>query len=114
MASPEVAEQTHFFIRNWVFDNVSAVVAAKLRIQYGGSVKGSNAADLISQPNIDGFLVGGAALKPEFADIVTAANQIAVSQAVQAREQIVNKVAQRAKPILRQVDARATAHGKQR
>jgi triosephosphate isomerase len=46
-----------------------------VRIQYGGSVKGSNAAELLAQPDIDGALVGGAALDPEdFARIVQGAN----------------------------------------
>jgi triosephosphate isomerase len=45
-------------------------VAQSLRIIYGGSVKGSNCASLISRPNIDGFLVGGASLLPEFVDII--------------------------------------------
>jgi triosephosphate isomerase len=41
-----------------------------MRIQYGGSVNAKNAKDLISQPNIDGFLVGGASLKPDFLGII--------------------------------------------
>ncbi len=47
-------------------------VAENLRIIYGGSVKASNAKDLGSLPDVDGFLVGGASLKPEFVDIVKA------------------------------------------
>ncbi|CAM9244546.1 unnamed protein product [Hapterophycus canaliculatus] len=43
-----------------------------LRIIYGGSVKGANAGELASCPDIDGFLVGGASLKPEFVDIIKA------------------------------------------
>ncbi|CAN0042116.1 unnamed protein product, partial [Choristocarpus tenellus] len=43
-----------------------------LRIIYGGSVKGANAATLADCPDIDGFLVGGASLKPEFVDIINA------------------------------------------
>lgn len=54
--------------------NVSKEVAQSVRIQYGGSVKGANAADLIAKPDIDGFLVGGASLKPDFMKIVGAAN----------------------------------------
>jgi triosephosphate isomerase len=47
-----------------------------VRIQYGGSVKPSNAAELLSQPNIDGALVGGASLKAEdFLGIVAGAHQ---------------------------------------
>jgi len=46
-------------------------VARRVRIQYGGSVKGSNARELMSQPDVDGALVGGAALDDRgFADIV--------------------------------------------
>ena len=73
-ASPEIAQETHTFIRSWMKDNVSADVASSTRIQYGGSVSAKNAADLIIQPDIDGFLVGGASLKPDFLDIVKAAN----------------------------------------
>jgi triosephosphate isomerase len=45
-------------------------VARNVRIIYGGSVKASNAAQLLNCPNIDGFLVGGASLLPEFVDII--------------------------------------------
>ena len=47
-------------------------VADGIRIQYGGSANAKNAPDLPAYPDIDGFLVGGASLKPEFADIVAA------------------------------------------
>lgn len=73
-ATPEMAEETHKFIRGWVAANTSEEIAQNLRILYGGSVTGKNAADLIKKENIDGFLVGGASLKEEFADIVKAAN----------------------------------------
>ncbi|KAL0207051.1 hypothetical protein P9112_012762 [Eukaryota sp. TZLM1-RC] len=63
------AQATHDFIRNMLKEEVSAEVAEKMRIIYGGSVKAANCADLYSQPDIDGFLVGGASLKPEFVDI---------------------------------------------
>ena len=47
-----------------------------IRIQYGGSMNAGNVADLMAQPEIDGGLIGGAALKPEqFVDIINAANQ---------------------------------------
>jgi len=52
--------------------NVSENAAAGIRIIYGGSVNDQNAAELISQPDIDGFLVGGASLKPAFSSIVGA------------------------------------------
>jgi triosephosphate isomerase len=70
VATPEQAEDTHKDIRKWLYDNVSPEVANYVRILYGGSVKGSNCVDLICCPNIDGFLVGGASLLPEFVDII--------------------------------------------
>lgn len=70
VATPEQAEETHAQIRDWIKDHVSAEVAAEIRIIYGGSVKGSNAISLLAGPNIDGFLVGGASLLPEFVDII--------------------------------------------
>ena len=73
-ATPEMAEETHKFIRSWVAANASEEIAQNLRIQYGGSVTGKNAGDLIKKENIDGFLVGGASLKEEFADIINAAD----------------------------------------
>lgn len=54
---------------------VSAKVAGATRILYGGSVTEKNAGDLIKRPDIDGFLVGGASLKPAFAEIVDACNK---------------------------------------
>mmetsp|Transcript_241 Transcript_241/g.433 ORF Transcript_241/g.433 Transcript_241/m.433 type:complete len:258 (-) Transcript_241:109-882(-) len=70
VATPAQAEETHVGIREWLAQNVSPTVAACTRILYGGSVKASNCRELIACPNIDGFLVGGASLKPEFADII--------------------------------------------
>ncbi|KAM3132688.1 hypothetical protein pb186bvf_015233 [Paramecium bursaria] len=74
-ASPEQAQEVHAFIRGWVTKTLNADVASKIRIIYGGSVTEKNAADLIKKPDLDGFLVGGASLKPAFTDIVNAANQ---------------------------------------
>jgi triosephosphate isomerase len=71
-ASPEQAQETHKAIRDWIAKEVSPSVAAGIRIQYGGSANAKNAPDLSAQPDIDGFLVGGASLKPEFAEIVSA------------------------------------------
>lgn len=72
-ASPEQAQETQAFVRSVLSDIFGAEVAAATRIQYGGSVKPANAAELFAQPDIDGFLVGGAALDPtSFADIVKA------------------------------------------
>jgi triosephosphate isomerase (TIM) len=70
VATPEQAEETHANIREWISAHVSPEVAAEVRIIYGGSVKGSNAVALLKGPNIDGFLVGGASLLPEFVDII--------------------------------------------
>nr|AFK41708.1 unknown [Medicago truncatula] len=71
VASPEQAQEVHLALRDWLKNNVSAEVASKTRIIYGGSVNGGNSADLAKKEDIDGFLVGGASLKgPEFATIV--------------------------------------------
>merc|ERR1711939_782725 len=61
-ATPEMAQETHLVIREWVKETVGSDIAAALRIQYGGSVKGSTAFELAKQPDIDGFLVGSASL----------------------------------------------------
>merc|ERR1711934_804980 len=74
-ASPEQAQATHAAIRGWIAENVSADCAAKIRIQYGGSANAKNAPELSACPDIDGFLVGGASLKPEFAEIVKAISE---------------------------------------
>ncbi|KAM1760713.1 hypothetical protein EV1_003413 [Malus domestica] len=71
VASPEQAQEVHVAVRDWLKQNVSAEVASKTRIIYGGSVNGGNSAELAKKEDIDGFLVGGASLKgPEFATIV--------------------------------------------
>lgn len=70
VATPAQAEETHAQIRAWIAEHVSHAVAADVRILYGGSVKANNCQTLISCANIDGFLVGGASLLPEFADIM--------------------------------------------
>ncbi|KAA1261217.1 Triosephosphate isomerase [Rubripirellula obstinata] len=64
-ASPEQAEEVHAFLRKLLGEIFSADVADQIVIQYGGSVKPGNAKELLGQPNIDGALVGGAALKAE-------------------------------------------------
>jgi triosephosphate isomerase len=69
-ASPEQAQETHAAIRAWIASEVSPEAAAGIRIQYGGSANAKNAPELSACPDIDGFLVGGASLKPEFADMV--------------------------------------------
>ena len=73
-ATPSQAQDMHANIRGHLRENYPSFVADQLRIQYGGSVKPHNAAELLSQPDIDGALVGGASLKPEsFAAIIRAA-----------------------------------------
>jgi len=69
-ATPEMAQETHASIRQWVEDNVSPAVAKAVRIQYGGSMKGANAKELLSQPDIDGGLIGGASLKADFFNVI--------------------------------------------
>jgi triosephosphate isomerase len=71
-ATPQQAQEVHAALRKWFTENVSAAVSASVRIQYGGSVTAANCKELASQPDIDGFLVGGASLKPEFIQIVNA------------------------------------------
>ena len=63
-ASPEQAQSVHAFIRD-KFASQDDIIAGQLRILYGGSVNGSNAADLFAREDIDGGLVGGASLKVE-------------------------------------------------
>jgi triosephosphate isomerase (TIM) len=72
-ATSEQAQEVHAFIRGIVKDMVGAEAADAVRIQYGGSMKPGNAAELLAQPDIDGGLIGGAALDaPSFTDIVKA------------------------------------------
>ena len=71
-ATPEQAQDVHAFIRGLLAQLYDAPLAAKVRIQYGGSVKADNTRDLMSRPDIDGALVGGAALKADgFTTIIT-------------------------------------------
>lgn len=69
-ASPEEAQEVHQKLREWLKTNLSDDIASETRIIYGGSVTDLNAKYLISQSDIDGFLVGGASLKPAFSTIV--------------------------------------------
>ncbi|KAL0277595.1 UNVERIFIED_CONTAM: hypothetical protein PYX00_004828 [Menopon gallinae] len=71
-ATPQQAQEVHFALRKWLKDNVSEKVANETRIIYGGSVTAANCKELAKEKDIDGFLVGGASLKPEFVDIVNA------------------------------------------
>ena len=63
-ATPEQAQSVHAFIRDKI-TSLNVIIAGRLRILYGGSVKGSNAAELFAQDDIDGGLVGGASLTAE-------------------------------------------------
>jgi len=70
-ATTQQAQDAHAFIRGVLAKMFDDNVAKKVRIQYGGSVKPSNAQELMSQPDVDGALVGGAALEARsFADII--------------------------------------------
>jgi triosephosphate isomerase len=71
-ATPEDAQATHAGIRKLIAEKASPEVAAGIRIQYGGSANAGNAAALSAMEDIDGFLVGGASLKPEIKAIVDA------------------------------------------
>ncbi|KAL3850673.1 hypothetical protein ACJIZ3_012555 [Penstemon smallii] len=73
VATPSQAQEVHFNLRKWLQDNAGAEVALSTRIIYGGSVNGANCRELAAQPDVDGFLVGGASLKPEFIDIIKSA-----------------------------------------
>ena len=73
-ATPDDAQTTCALVRRVVGEVAGEAAAASVRVQYGGSVKGSNAADLLAQPDVDGLLVGGASLDADdFATIVAAA-----------------------------------------
>jgi triosephosphate isomerase len=70
-ATTQQAQDAHAFIRGILTKAFDAGTAKKVRIQYGGSVKPANAKELMSQPDVDGALVGGASLEPRsFADII--------------------------------------------
>lgn len=74
-ATPEQAQAVHACIRSAIAKR-DAMLASLVRILYGGSVKGSNAAELFAQADVDGGLIGGASLVPnDFAAICRAANQ---------------------------------------
>lgn len=72
-ATPDQAQEMHKYIRGLVKDKYGDVIADDLTIQYGGSCKASNAAEIFSNPDVDGGLIGGASLKKEdFCAIVEA------------------------------------------
>lgn len=73
VATPAQAQEVHSELRKWLKDNVGTEIASSTRIIYGGSVNGANCKELAAQSDVDGFLVGGASLKPEFIDIIKSA-----------------------------------------
>lgn len=74
-ATSEQAQEVHAFIRSWVISRFGNT-GSDMYILYGGSMNEQNAAELLAQPDIDGGLIGGAALKPaSFAAIIAAAQQ---------------------------------------
>jgi triosephosphate isomerase len=76
-ATPVQAQAVHAFIRAWLAETFDAATAARVVVQYGGSVKPDNAEELLACPDIDGALVGGASLKPaDFLGIVQAGQHV--------------------------------------
>ena len=71
-ATADQAEEVCKMIRETIADLYDEATAEAVRIQYGGSMNAGNAAELLAKPNIDGGLIGGAALKPDFGKIVNA------------------------------------------
>ncbi len=69
-ATSDQAEEVCAAIRECIAEIYDDATAAAIRIQYGGSMNAGNAAELLAKPDIDGGLVGGASLKPEFGQIV--------------------------------------------
>ncbi|KAE8356710.1 Triosephosphate isomerase [Aspergillus coremiiformis] len=72
VATTQQAQEVHAAIRKWLADSISAEASANTRVIYGGSVSEKNCRELAKEPDVDGFLVGGASLKPAFVDIVNA------------------------------------------
>jgi triosephosphate isomerase len=79
-ATPAQAQAAHHYIRGWLRARFDAATAARVVVQYGGSVKPENAGELMACPDIDGALVGGASLKSnDFLGIIKAAQAVAAS-----------------------------------
>ena len=75
-ATPAQAEEVHSMIREWLSKTCDGATAERVRILYGGSVKSKTAREILTEPNVDGALVGGASLDPvEFANIIRSAPQ---------------------------------------
>ena len=64
VATTEQAQEVHAAIREWLGKSISAEAQEDVRVIYGGSVSEKNCRELATQPDVDGFLVGGASLKP--------------------------------------------------
>eukprot|EP00918_Siedleckia_nematoides_P055306 GHVU01120639.1.p1 GENE.GHVU01120639.1~~GHVU01120639.1.p1 ORF type:complete len:124 (-),score=18.85 GHVU01120639.1:58-429(-) len=70
VASPQQAQEAHAVTRKIIADAAGKEIADKVRIVYGGSVSDGNCDELAKEVDIDGFLVGGASLKPTFVKII--------------------------------------------
>jgi len=70
VATTQQAQEVHAAIRAWLAEAVSQEIAEETRVIYGGSVNEKNCGELAKEKDIDGFLVGGASLKPAFIDII--------------------------------------------
>ncbi|KAK8581553.1 hypothetical protein V6N12_071772 [Hibiscus sabdariffa] len=96
VATPAQAQEVHRELRKWLSENVSGDIAESTRIIYGGSVNGANCKELAAQPDVDGFLVGGASLKPEFVDIIKYKNRsshlVRESSGVEAEAAIIENI----------------------
>jgi triosephosphate isomerase (TIM) len=77
VASPEQAEEVHADLRRLLSERYNAEIAEQVRILYGGSMKPGNAGELLSQPNVDGGLIGGASLKADDFLAIAAAAPVA-------------------------------------
>ncbi|MBW6516767.1 MAG: triose-phosphate isomerase [Candidatus Cloacimonetes bacterium] len=62
-ATPQMAQEVHVLIRDWLKDNYSSSISSEITILYGGSIKPDNFRELLQEPDIDGGLIGGASLK---------------------------------------------------
>lgn len=82
VASPQQAQEVHAAIRKWLTEKLSPEISQSTRIIYGGSANAANSGDLAKQEDIDGFLVGGAALKG--ADFATICNAVTSKKKVAA------------------------------
>ncbi|KAE8139889.1 triosephosphate isomerase [Aspergillus pseudotamarii] len=72
VATTQQAQEVHAAIRKWLAEAISPEASENTRIIYGGSVSEKNCRELAKEPDVDGFLVGGASLKPAFVDIINA------------------------------------------